>query len=103
MNLIFGIALGMAIIGLFLIKYILTLLERKHLNTYKELGEPSIFWNNSAKNNFLFYGFLFKRKYLKLNDRLINILCNILLFYFIIYTVLIITLFFLILSLASKA
>jgi hypothetical protein len=49
-------------------------LKRSHPKTWTDMGSPS-FLNSSIKNNFLFLGFLFGRKYRILKDRKLNQLC----------------------------
>ena len=75
--------------------YIFKRIKKFHYSTYFNLGQPSLFWNNSFKNNFLFLKFLFSRSYKILNDSVLKRLCDslivilciyvILFFYFIFY------------------
>jgi hypothetical protein len=44
-------------------------LKRTHPVTWNEIGQPSLFWNNSIRNNLLFLGFLVSTKYRAVNDR----------------------------------
>ena len=66
----------MVIFGLFLHGRILKRLEEKHFGTWDELGKPSLFLNNSIGNGLNVLTFLFKRKYLKLNDEILAKMCN---------------------------
>ena|SRR5579871_4733724 len=43
-------------------------LKRKHTGVWETLGSPSLFWNNSLRNNVLFLKFLLRRDYAPLND-----------------------------------
>jgi hypothetical protein len=43
-------------------------LKRNHTIAWEKLGSPSLFWNNSPRNNVLFLRFLLRRDYEKLND-----------------------------------
>ncbi len=48
----------------------LNALKRDHRAIWKELGEPSLFLNNSLRNNFLVVRFLYKRQYLQLEGEI---------------------------------
>ena len=60
-------------------------LKSDHHDTYVQLGEPSLFWNNSIKNNFAFIGFLLGGKYKALNDRALTLQCTIMVWFFWLY------------------
>lgn len=42
------------------IKLVLNFLQSHYPDKWKELGEPSLWWNNSPRNSFRLIGFLFK-------------------------------------------
>ena len=62
------------ILALVVVFYMFNYLKRMHPETWAQIGSPS-FLNNSIKNNFLFIGFMFRRKYLTLGDPKLNQLC----------------------------
>lgn len=59
---------GMAIVWLGLILWTFRRLRVRHAETYESIGSPSLFWNNSVRNNWLFVKFLFQGKWHSLND-----------------------------------
>lgn len=63
---IFLICLG--IVGLTVYASLLAYLKRSHQETWKSLGSPSLFLNNTILNGFRTQAFLLKRKYVTLND-----------------------------------
>jgi hypothetical protein len=58
----------LAVIGMGLIAWIFHRLRNNHSATYEALGSPSLFWNNSLRNNWLFFKFLFRGQWRDLND-----------------------------------
>jgi hypothetical protein len=48
--------------------YFFRWMKRAHPDTWNDLGQPSVFWNNSLRNNWLFLGFLFSGRYRALKD-----------------------------------
>ena len=53
---------------LFLIRKVLVHLETNHTVTWRQLGEPSLFLNNSPRNSLLVVRFLWNKQYLLLQD-----------------------------------
>jgi len=51
-----------------LLKY----LRENQVNTWHRLGDPSIFVNNSLRNNYMVLKFLFRKEYLALSDCLLT-------------------------------
>lgn len=72
---------GTVIIYLAAVVYMFSYLRRAHPQTWTEIGSPS-FLNNSVKNNFLFLGFIFRRRYCALGDEKLNRLCLLILVLF---------------------
>ena len=67
-------------------------LKRDHHDTFVQLGEPSLFWNNSPKNSVAFIGFLLGGKYKILNDHALTRHCVIMVWFFWVYlTIFIVT------------
>lgn len=84
---LFFLLFFLAICWFVFIEVVFFRLKKYHNKEYKMLGEPSIFWNNSLRNNFLFAKFLFARKYQKLNDKYLENICKGMLIFLIIYLV----------------
>jgi hypothetical protein len=63
------------VIGLGLIGYIFSYLEKHHNGRYVALGSPSLITNNSASNNWLFLKFIFTNSYKEINDSVLSRLC----------------------------
>jgi hypothetical protein len=64
----FGILFAMAVIWLGLIFWMFRRLRVRHVATYEAIGSPSLFWNNSMRNNWLFIKFLFQGQWRSLDD-----------------------------------
>jgi len=64
---VFLILLCLAIIGFFSHFRMVSYLKKNHYKTWESLGKPS-FLNNSIQSSIKTKAFLFKRKYLELND-----------------------------------
>jgi hypothetical protein len=84
----FALMMCMVFIWFALIIFVFKRLKKQHSKIYIQLGSPSLFWNNSIKNNFLFMKFLFMRKYLSLNDVFLKRLMDFMLIFFVIYLML---------------
>jgi len=93
---LFFLLFCLAICWFVFLKIIFSRLKKYHIEEYKALGEPGVFWNNSLRNNFLFAKFLFARKYKKLNDKFIQVACDLMLAILILYFILFVSLIFLI-------
>lgn len=93
---LFTTILIMAIIGFITVDYLFKLIKKNYPAKYKELGEPSLFYNNSIKNNLLFFKFIFFGDYKNLDNRRINSISNFLRIFFVIYSLLFIFAFILI-------
>jgi len=58
--------------ALLLVHDFLRNLKHNHPTRWHELGEPSLFLNNSLRNNFLVLQFLFRKEYLHLKDHIVE-------------------------------
>ncbi|RJQ49598.1 MAG: hypothetical protein C4538_02015 [Nitrospiraceae bacterium] len=81
------------IVGLIITHKFFLILKEKHLETWNELGKPTLFFNNSIKNNLLVVKFLKTKKYLELHDSLLTKKSQLLWKYYIVYLILFITTF----------
>jgi hypothetical protein len=77
----------LAVVWLALILWIFHRLQHKHVVTYESIGSPSLFWNNSMRNNWLFFRFLFSRRWQDLGDRQLSIVARSMQVIFIVYVI----------------
>ena len=63
-------------------------LKLKHPEKYSEMGEPSLFCNNSLHTNWKTLKYLFKREHKDLNDKSLSLLSDTMLVFLIIYVIL---------------
>lgn len=63
-------------------------LKSKHPPKYREMGEPSLFWNNSMKTVWSTLKYLFKREHKELNDSSLSLLSDSMLVFLVIYMIL---------------
>jgi hypothetical protein len=78
---LFGVAIG----WLGLILWTFRRLRVRHAETYKSIGSPSLFWNNSMRNNWLFVKFLFQGQWHSLNDPQLAGVARCMQFMFVVY------------------
>jgi hypothetical protein len=62
-------------------------LRNDHPTTYESLGSPTLFWNNSPRNNWLFAKFLFGSQWKSLDDPGLNIACPLMRAFLCVYVV----------------
>lgn len=62
------VGMGMVVVYFFLLAWMFRRLRVRHPAVYQRLGEPSLFWNNSLKNTWSFYRFLFSSEPRSLDD-----------------------------------
>jgi hypothetical protein len=67
--------LAMVVIWFVLILWVFKRLRRRHPSVFESLGSPSLFWNNSPRNNFLFLRFLFGSEPRQLRDETLVRVC----------------------------
>ena len=80
-----------------LISLLFRRLRQHHPPTYEAMGSPSLFWNNSLRNNWLFLKFLFSDKSAQLGDPTVARVSRVMRILFIVYSVVFLGLFALIL------
>jgi hypothetical protein len=87
---IFGIAtlFVMALVWLSSVWWLFRRLRRYHSATYESVGSPTLFWNNSPRNNVLFMRFLFGLRWRQLPDPLLVTVCWLMLAFFCVYMIL---------------
>lgn len=100
---IFGSMMFMVLIWFVLLKIIFTKLEREHPEKYKQMGEPSLFFNNSLKTGLVTLKFIGKREHNNLNDPALSKLSDFALVFFVIYAVIFFGMFFGAFSMSMQA
>jgi hypothetical protein len=75
---IVGFALLMAMVATWfvLISWLFSRLRERHASTYEAMGSPTLFWNYSNRNNWLFMKFLFSSEWRGLNDPAVANVCR---------------------------
>jgi hypothetical protein len=62
-------------------------LSKKHPDTYREMGSPSLIMNNTPRNNMSFLSFILRNKYSAISDDFLNKRCKFMKYYFYLYGV----------------
>jgi hypothetical protein len=65
---LFACLMVMVAVWFALLLWLFRRLRTRHPSTFEEIGSPSLFWNNSMRNNWLFLWFLFSSRPGQLND-----------------------------------
>ena len=91
---LFWVLMAMVLIWFVMIIALFRRLKLRHLDKYTEMGEPSLFWNNSMKTGWATLRFLFRREHKDLRDDSLSLLSDSMLVFFAIYTILFFGLFF---------
>jgi hypothetical protein len=68
-----GLLFVAAIVWLVLISWVFRRLRRIHPAAYEAIGSPSLLWNNSMRNNWLFFNFLFRSRWRSLGDSRLSV------------------------------
>lgn len=100
---VFGAMMFMVLIWFVLLKIIFSKLQSSHPEKYKQMGEPSLFMNNSMKTALATLKFIGKREHNHLNDPALTKLSDFALVLFIVYTVIFFGMFFVVFSLSMQA
>ena len=66
---------GMAFVWFGLIIWVFHRLRTRHPAVYDSIGAPTLFWNNSIRNNCLFLAFLFGSRPRELQDAALTRTC----------------------------
>ncbi len=66
----------MFVITFFFYARVLKQLKNSHVYKWKDLGQQSIFFGNSIKNNVAMFLFLKRKEYLSLNDPVLSTKCG---------------------------
>jgi hypothetical protein len=68
-------------------------LRHRHPATFEAIGSPSLFWNNSMRNNWLFIKFLFQGQWQSLGDVQLSVVARTMQIFLVLYLVAFGTLF----------
>ena len=84
---IVGFALLMAMVATWfvLISWLFRRLRERHASTYEAMGSPTLFWNNSIRNNWLFMKFLFSSEWRGLRDPAVANVCRFMRIFIVVY------------------
>lgn len=93
-DVLFSSLIVLAVVWLTLVLWMFRRLRTQHAETFEAIGSPSLFWNNSLKNNWLFLKFLFQGQWQQLGDRLLAIGARVMQVLLITYLTLFAVLFF---------
>jgi hypothetical protein len=94
LELIFVALMAMVVVWFGLIIWLFRRLRTRHPETYETIGSPTLFWNNSMRNNWLFFTFLFSAKHRQLQDAATTRACIFMRIWLIAYVLLIAVMFF---------
>jgi len=87
------VTLGVMILVWFaLVLWLFSRLRTRHPAEFAALGSPSLIWNNSPRNNWLFLKFLFGSQCCELGDKALTNVCRVMRVWIIAYSVLIVVL-----------
>jgi len=70
-----------------------TMLKEAHPQKYKQMGSPTLFWNNSPRAMLNAIVFLWKREYRALNDKKLESHCDRMFYLHLAYMILFVLLF----------
>lgn len=73
---LFSLLMAMVVVWFGLILWTFRRLRTKHPETYEAIGSPSLFWNNSMRNNWMFLKFLYGSEWLRLSDRPLSLVAR---------------------------
>ena len=91
---IFAVLMAMVFIWFAMIIALFKRLKSKHLSKYREMGEPSLFWNNSMRTVWTTLKYLFKREHKNLSDNSLSLLSDSMLVFLVTYVILFFSLIF---------
>jgi hypothetical protein len=77
----------MVVVWFAVVTWLFRRLRNDHPATYESIGSPTLFWNNSPRNNWLFAKFLFGAQWKSLDDPALNIACHLMRAFLCVYLV----------------
>lgn len=87
----FALLFALLAVWLILLSWLFSRLRNKHPSTYEAMGSPSLVRNNSMRNNWLFFKFLFSSHWRELGDSTVASLVRLLRLVFAVYLVVFMT------------
>lgn len=84
---LFGLLLAMVAIWCLLVSRLFNRLRDRHHSTYVAMGSPSLLWNNSLRNQWLFLKFLLASRWRDLDDPVIARIIPILRVWLVVYPI----------------
>ena len=84
----FWILMAMVFIWFVMVSALFRILKSRHPSKFREMGEPSLFWNNSMKTGWATARFLFRREHKDLDDSTLSLLSDSMLVFIVTYLVL---------------
>lgn len=82
---LFSALFASVFVWFFLVSRLYRLLKTNHPGKYREMGEPTLFWNNAPKHSVELLKFLVTREYSRMGDSEVTRLGNIMLVFFILF------------------
>jgi len=95
-NIILSILGVLFVVGIILDAVLLSYLKNRQPQVWQTLGQPSLFLNNSIRNNMSMIKFLWKKEYLGANDSTLNLIARLTYYFGIFYMMFLIGLLILI-------
>ena len=83
----FAVLFGAVLVWFVLTGHLFRLLREDHCEVYESLGSPSLFLNNSIKNNWLGLRFLVTGRYRELGDARVTRLCSFMRAFLVLYVI----------------
>lgn len=82
----FAVLIANGAVLLVLTLWMFRLLRERHPLTYEIIGSPTLFWNNSPRNHWLFLKFLFGSQWQELDDSAVAKICPFMRVLIVVYT-----------------
>ncbi len=64
-----AVLISMVAVWFFVLGWLFHRLANQHATAYRTIGSPTLFWNNSPRNNWLLLRFLFSARHRQLSDK----------------------------------
>jgi hypothetical protein len=93
---LFAALMVMVVVWFGLIIWLFRRLRTRHPDTYESMGSPTLLWNNSMRNNWLFFTFLVSAKHRELHDVALSRICVFMRIWLVAYVLLFVAMIFLI-------
>ena len=91
---LFVVLFLMVIAWFVLVSWLFRRLRERHARIYEEMGSPTLFLNNSIRNNWLFMKFLWGGGWRALGDPQLTQACQVMQVFFVVYLVVFVSMMF---------